>query len=127
MGTKILIDTNILIYFLNGEIPLQKDVEVLLFNKNFSISALTLSEILSWKMLSEADVEAIIMALDGVEIISVSEEISIKAASLRRKHAIKLVDAIISATAIIENCTLATNDLSDFKQISELQIIHPYS
>lgn len=127
MGTKILIDTNILIYFLNGELPIQKDVEAMLLNKKFSISALTLSEILSWKMLSEANVEAIIMALDEVEIIPVSEYISIKAASLRRKHAIKLADAIISATAIIKNCTLATNDLSDFKQISELQIIHPYS
>jgi predicted nucleic acid-binding protein len=111
---------------LNGELPIQKNIEAMLLNKNFSISALTLSEILSWKMLSEADVEAIILALDGVEIISVSERISIKAASLRRKHSIKLADAIISATAICGNYTLATYDLYDFKQIADLTIIHPY-
>jgi toxin FitB len=127
MGTKIIADTNILIYFLNGEMPVNEEVTALLISKDFAISALTLTELLSWKQLSEDNVADIVSALEGIQVIPLTKDVAMIAANLKRKYPIKLADSVIAATAIKMNRTLATNDLTDFKQIPELQLIHPYS
>jgi len=44
---------------------------------------------------------------------------------LRRNKKIKTPDAIVAATAIVNNLILITND-NGFKNIPQLQIINPY-
>jgi predicted nucleic acid-binding protein len=126
MGSKYLIDTNILIYFLNGEMPLNNEVRAAMFATNFSISSITVAELLSWKGLSAYDADNIMRALESVRIISADANICAQAGKIRRKWNIKLGDAIIAATSLNEGLTLVTNDLSDFKQMNDLSIIHPY-
>jgi predicted nucleic acid-binding protein len=41
---------------------------------------------------------------------------------LRRKHKIKLPDAIIAATSLYTNSTLITRNIKDFSRIKELNI-----
>jgi hypothetical protein len=125
MGKRFLIDTNILIYYLNGTAPTNKEVETALLDNNFVISSITFTEILSWKSLSEDDIQLITKRFSSIEIISPDRDISIDAAKIRRTHFVKLADAIIAASAIHLNIPLVTNDLSDFKQIKELQTIYP--
>lgn len=125
MGKRFLIDTNILIYYLNGTAPTNKEVETALLDNNFVISSITFTEILSWKSLSEDDIQLITKRFSSIEIISPDREISIEAAKIRRYHFVKLADALIAASAIHLNIPLVTNDLSDFKQIKELQTIYP--
>lgn len=125
MGKRFLIDTNILIYYLNGTAPSNKEVENALLNNDFTISSITLTEILSWKSLSDNDVKLIIDRFSTIEIISPDRNISVHAAKIRRTHNVKLADAIIAASAIQLNIPLVSNDLSDFKQINDLQIIYP--
>ena len=79
MGKKFLIDTNILIYYLNGTAPSNKEVENALLNNDFSISSITLTEILSWKSLSDDDVKLIIDRFSTIEIISPDRNISVHA------------------------------------------------
>ena len=124
MGKRFLIDTNILIYYLNGTAPTNKEVETALLDNNFVISSITFTEILSWKSLSEDDIQLITKRFSSIEIISPDRDISIDAAKIRRTHFVKLADAIIAASAIHLNIPLVTNDLSDFKQIKELQTIY---
>jgi predicted nucleic acid-binding protein len=126
MGKRFLIDTNVLIYFLNGNAPSDDELLSTLLENDFAISTITLVELLSWKLLSKNDVNQVIKNLEGVKIISVNTDTSIKAAELRRIFQIKLPDAIIAATCLMEGLTLLTNDLSDFKQIPDFPIIHPY-
>lgn len=125
MGKRFLIDTNILIYYLNGTAPTNKEVETALLDNNFVISSITFTEILSWKSLSEDDIQLITKRFSSIEIISPDREISIEAAKIRRYHFVKLADALIAASAIHLNIPLVTNDLTDFKQIKELQTIYP--
>lgn len=125
MGKRFLIDTNIIIYYLNGTAPTNKEVETALLDNNFVISSITFTEILSWKSLSEDDIQLITKRFSSIEIISPDREISIEAAKIRRYHFVKLADALIAATAIHLSIPLATNDLTDFKQIKELQTIYP--
>ncbi len=100
MGKRFLIDTNILIYYLNGTAPSNKEVENALLNNDFTISSITLTEILSWKSLSDDDVKLIIDRFSTIEIISPDRNISVHAAKFRRTHNVKLADAIIAASAI---------------------------
>lgn len=125
MGKRFLIDTNILIYYLNGTAPTNKEVETALLDNNFVISSITFTEILSWKSLSEDNIQLITKRFSSIEIISPDRDISIDAAKIRRTHFVKLADAIIAASAIHLNIPLVTNDLTDFKQIKELQTIYP--
>ncbi len=45
---------------------------------------------------------------------------------LKTKRKIKLADAVIAATALLNNLILATRNVDDFKEVKELQIINPF-
>lgn len=126
MGSKYLIETNILIYFLNGEMPRNEEVKAAMLATNFSLSAITIAELLSWKGLSTDDTLTILNGLKDVRIISADAKICAEAGKIRRIWNTKLGDPIIAATSLSEGLTLVTNDLSDFKQIADLSTIHPY-
>jgi predicted nucleic acid-binding protein len=40
---------------------------------------------------------------------------------------IKLPDAIIAATALVQNCILLSHNTTDFNKIEGLQVLDPYS
>jgi hypothetical protein len=44
---------------------------------------------------------------------------------LRRNNNIKLADALIAATALLNNLVLVTGNEEDFKAIEELEIYNP--
>jgi predicted nucleic acid-binding protein len=45
---------------------------------------------------------------------------------LKRERKIKLADAVIAATAIINNLELVTRNTDDFKGVSELEVFNPF-
>jgi len=45
---------------------------------------------------------------------------------LRQYHKIKTPDAIIAATALIHGLILVSRNVSDFKQLSQLQVVNPF-
>jgi predicted nucleic acid-binding protein len=53
------------------------------------------------------------------------EDIASKAIELRRTAKINLADAVIAATAILNNFELATRNINDFKMIKEIKLINP--
>jgi len=59
-------------------------------------------------------------------ILPVSKEVAGKAIELRRSKRIKLADAVIASTALVNNLTLITRNTRDFKRIRDLQIINPF-
>ncbi len=107
---KAVFDTNILIDYLNGTPQAAKelaqyDVKV--------ISIITYMEVLAGANSDEE--EKIIKAfLLNFEIHPLSQEIADKTIQLRRQHKRKLPDAIIYATAKIENSILVTRNTRDF-------------
>ena len=56
----------------------------------------------------------------------INREIIETTISIRQKHKIKLPDAIIAATAIVYGLTIATRNISDFKNIEGLNCINPW-
>ena len=108
-----LLDTNILIGYLNGN---KKIADWVLDSKKenpfsgLSISLITKIEVLSLKTLKDSQIDDIEKFLDIFHIVSINDEIINLAATLRRKDLLSLGDAIIAASAIYHKATLVTND-----------------
>ena len=90
------------------------------------ISVITEIELLCWKTTDERDMEILQNFIDDVRVIEMEKTIKYKAVDIRKKYRIKLPDAIIAATAITYELILISRNVSDFKNIRELQLINPW-
>ncbi len=126
MGKKYLIDTNILIYYLANQIPADKlpFIEQVLEN-SFAISVISEIELLSFPNLSETAEQQIQTFLEGAHIFPLDNSTVKESITIRKKHKIKLADAIIGATASLQNRTLLTRNTRDFSKIEDLEIENP--
>ncbi|MCL2417646.1 MAG: type II toxin-antitoxin system VapC family toxin [Bacteroidales bacterium] len=124
MEQKYLIDTNVLIDAQMNRLPSKgKDFLAKVINKNFIISFITQIEYLGYKDVSKSS-EALISLAD---IIRIDEQIIQTCIDIRKKHKIKVPDAIIAATAITRNLTLITNNEDDFIGLQDLLFINLHS
>ena len=86
--------------------------------------------IISWMELmvgarTPADEETRRGFLDHFRVLPLTNRIAEEAVMLRRKHRLKLPDAIIWATATTENCLLVTRNTGDFPA-KQASIRFPY-
>ncbi len=119
---KYLLDSNLIIY------AGQKNEELLRIwiAKNAPlISMISKVETLGYQKLSDAEKKFLEEFFSVSLILSVSDAVGEQAILLRQKNKISLGDALIAATAIVHNLTLATANTADFKKIKELDIINP--
>jgi len=117
-GNNMVLDTNIILYFLNGDETLLP----LLEERNLIISVITEIELLSYNELSKEELEAIQGFIGDCTIVNLNDDIKEIAISIRKKHKIKLPDSIILATANSLNTPLITADL-DFEEMDDPNII----
>ena len=125
MGKKFLIDTNFIIYFLEGSLP---DKANNFFEKiSPVISVITEIELLSGKNISNSGLLRINSFLKLSIIYNVFDaDIVRHTIAIRKQSKIKLPDAIIAATALANKLDLVTHNTSDFKNISGLHVIDPW-
>lgn len=122
-----LLDSNVLIdYTSNRFSSAQLKVLDNILDTDFNISVITKIEILGFKVKAEEERQMEIF-LSSANIISLTDVIVEKTIALKKIIKIKTPDAIISATAIVNDLTLITNNTADFKRIKELKIYNPYS
>ena len=116
-GNKFLLDTNIIIYILNGD----KLISDYLSQKKFYTSIICEIELFGSKSLTPAEDKQIRNFLQEFRIIPIDYSIKELAILLRKKYPLKIPDLIIAATAISMDIPLVTSDIG-FKQITELEI-----
>ncbi len=107
-----LIDTNIIIYYLEGE---QAAISFLRTHRGkLAISSITWMETLSYTFTSgeEQVVRTFLQEFRPIEISSPVMELSVE---IRRKKKMKLPDAIIAASAVHHDLILVTRNIKDFK------------
>jgi predicted nucleic acid-binding protein len=128
MGIKYIWDTNTVIYYLQQQFPpsSEKFMDNLLNEVRPAISAITEIELLCWKTATEKDLEVLHNFIDDALIIELEQPIKYKTADIRKKHKIKLPDAIIAATSMVYELTLVSRNVSDFKNIEGLRLINPW-
>lgn len=111
---KYLIDSNIIIYHLNGN----KAVTSFLRQNitQCAISQITYLEVMSFAY-SETEANAVKQFLDQFSLIDVTKPITLACIKNRQIKKIKVPDNIIAATAQVHELTLVTHNVSDFSAL----------
>lgn len=117
---KAVFDTNILIDYTKG-IPAAK-VEIIGIDQGL-ISIVTWMEFLAG-IIDLREAARARRFLDRFEIVPVGLEVAEQAVELRRRHRMKLPDAVIWATAKTHHALLVTRNTKDFP--AERDIRFPY-
>ena len=128
MGLTYLWDTNTAIYYLQRQFS--KEAEQLMDNILSetlpAISVITEIELLCWKSASEKDVLVLKDFIKDSIVFELDQNIKTKTIEIRKNYTIKLPDAIIAATAVVNNLTLISRNTKDFSKIQELSLLDPF-
>jgi hypothetical protein len=117
-GRKLFLDTNIILYLLNGDETLAE----LLNMKQLYISVITEIELLGFNGINTEDEKIIKEFISQCKVININEKIKDETIRLRKKYHIKIPDCLIIATALYLDLPLISSD-SGFKKVEELFLI----
>jgi predicted nucleic acid-binding protein len=122
-----LLDTNTIIYYLKGSLPLSgmKAISAIVDDRP-SISVITKIELLGFNAPNAREREFTDQFVEASFIFNLNDAIVNQTIELRKKHKIKIPDAIIAATAMVFNLTLITHNIDDFNKIFNLQCTDPH-
>ena len=117
-GDNFILDTNTILYLLNGD----KTLSELLYQKKLYISFITEIELLGYHKLTAKDKNQIKQFIDDCIVIDMNNDIKKTAIQIRNKYNTKLGDCLIAATAVYANFPIITAD-KGFSNIKELNLI----
>lgn len=117
-ASNILVDTNLIILAIGGN----KDIRNLLDGRTLFISIITEIELLSIPFQSSADERLMRDFISNCFLIELDLEVRKQAISIRKRHKIKLPDAIIAASSVSKRLTLFTAD-KGFGKITGLNAV----
>lgn len=109
---KAILDTNVLIDYLNG---FKKAKEELARYKNPGISIITWMEILIGAQ-NDAEEQQLKDFLAQFQLYELETDVALNAITIRRQSHLRLPDAIILATAQIHQALLVTRNTRDFSE-----------
>lgn len=126
MGVNYLWDTNTVIYYLQQQLSNEAEqyIDSILLESRPSISAITEIELLCWKTATEKDMDVLNNFIGDSFVHELEQNIKDKTVEIRRNYAIKLPDAIIAATALVNDLTLISQNIKDFGKIHELSLVN---
>ena len=125
MGWKnYLIDTNVAIYYFGKALSFESEELIdRIIDEHYSISVINRIELLGFKGLNERESDALSSFISSSIVFDLEEDIILETILIRKMYSIKLPDAIIAATCLVNNCTLITNNIKDFDKITGFQLI----
>ncbi len=122
MGKRYLIDTNVVLDFMGNKFtPIERKAISQIIDDQINLSVINKIELLGFSMVEQDLIDFVNCA----NIYPIDDDIVSKTIDVRRQYKIKLPDAIIAATALLNTFTLITGNIKDFKNIKGLKIIHP--
>jgi len=117
-GNKLFLDTNIILYLLNGD----KTLAEFLNQKQLYISVIIELELLAYKDITNKEEKVIIDFIRQCKVISFNNSIKNETIRIRKAYNTKLPDSIIIATALYLDLPLITSDI-EFSRVKELTVI----
>jgi predicted nucleic acid-binding protein len=126
VGKGYLIDTNVVIGYLNNKLPMQgMGVMNTIIDDTPNISVITKIEVLRFN--TSADIYKVLEDFISESVVlNLNDFVVEKTISICKAHRIKLPDAVIAATALVQGFTLITRNIIDFKNISGLELLNPW-
>ena len=119
----ILLDTNIVIYLHGAQ--LEDGVADKLRSSSLDTCNIIIAEVLGYKSIDPEDVRYFEDLFAAMNNHIFDEEVTNKVIELRQTTNIKLPDAIIAATALVNGLVLWTHNANDFKNVPKLQLFDP--
>ncbi|MBB5438520.1 hypothetical protein HDC92_002196 [Pedobacter sp. AK017] len=128
MGINYLWDTNTAIYYLQQLFSKEAEdfMDGILKESIPAVSAITEIELLCWKTATNKDLTVLKNFLADSIVFELERDIKNKTVELRKAYTIKLPDAIIAATALVNEITLISRNAKDFNKIKGLDLINPF-
>ena len=117
-GSSYLLDTNIVLYLLAGDVKLAE----ILDGQHIYLSFITELELLVYKDLNKKSLKIIKDFIADCTVFDINNEIKKNTIDLSKRYKLKLPDAIVAATSKYLNCPLITAD-KDFAKIENIPII----
>jgi predicted nucleic acid-binding protein len=124
MGKEYLIDTNSVIDYLHDKLP--DNANKLIEGIASKISVITRMELLSWPGASDEQTLVLKEFIKASEEFNLEESIILRAIDIRKTYKTKLPDAIVAATALINNLAIITRNTKDFDKIEGLEVLNPF-
>ena len=118
-GNKIFIDTNIIVYLLDGDDTLATFLQ----GQTVYVSFSTQLELLGYQGLSSDEEKKIESFLESCVIIDINPSIKKEVIKLRKRHKIKLPDAIIMGSSFYMDLPILTSD-DGFNKVENLEVIY---
>jgi predicted nucleic acid-binding protein len=128
MGLKYLWDTNTIIHYLQKQFPVagEEFIDNTVLNHQPVISVITEIELLCWRTATEDDIDVLNNFILNSIVYDLDQEIKLKTIEIRKNFRLKLPDAVIAASALVNDHVLITNNLADFNKVSKLKVIDPF-
>ena len=118
MNKQVHLDTNIVIRALGGD----RDLSALIQGKQPIISMIVEMELRCYPLAEKKEMEVINTFLANSRIQMVDQSVKEEAIKIRKTHRLKLLDAMVAATARIDRRSLLTSD-DAFKKLADEQSI----
>lgn len=119
----ILLDSNIVIYLRDprwGEKILRQ-----IDDERLATCNVVIAEVLGLKDLEKSDANYFEQLLVTMKNYQFDDRVTKMVIELRRRHAIQLPDAIIAASALVNDLSLCTHNIVDFEMIPDLLLFDP--
>jgi len=126
MGKRYLLDSNTVIDYIGG-LYSAKAVQWLnqIIDEEINVSVITKIEVLSFDPDKDDNYPILIEFFEAAKIFELTHEIVNKTILIRQKQKIKLPDAVIAATALVNGLVLVSRNTKDFKNIPDLETVNP--
>jgi toxin FitB len=119
----ILLDSNVVIYLRNPNtsgLIIEK-----LNNQSLHTCNVIVAEVLGFSKLSEEDEKYFQAFFDSLRNHPFDKHVTDKTIEIRRSYSVQLPDAIIAATAVVNDLTLWTHNTSDYQRVRGLRLFDP--
>ena len=128
MGKRYLIDTSAVIKYLNKTLP----NDAILFideivDEESIISVISRIELLSWNPKDPEDLSIYVDFVRFSNVFDLTELIIVETIKIRKDKKLKIPDAIIADTALVNNLTLIADNDKDFLKVDGLKCLNPNS
>lgn len=125
---RYLIDSNVIIHYIGYQFTgVQKQKLDKIFDRSFHYSIISRIEVLNDQKADHSEYNKLVRFLNlgtqhDVDIVIGDKVIELRKVITKRK----LFDMIIAATALVNDCTLLTQNTADFKNIPGLTVENPH-
>ena len=122
-GRKLLLDSNIIIYIAQQKLMPDDFIQPddLLF-----VSDISWMETLGYTFSDPTEQQETAALLNILVRLPIAEAVVMKVIEIRQARRIKLPDAIIAATALLNGCTIVTRNSADFSGLDGLVVLNPF-